>query len=1435
MADDDFQQQLNYKVNVDRSDVYQAINEIEQRAQQSAQSVTAMSSNVLSQIAQMQAGALGTAGMQPGMMGNPMAQMNAMQAAMYAGSTMPFSSQNMIAQDMYQRQVMSMGPSSGFGPAMTTPAGTPTINPFLTPAPASYTLPTGNLQQFGGPGQPNEPPRSRLFFGTGEGSAFNLLFHAGSGMLRRKLFGGTGLGFTNDNLEDPIYRMASRYDQYFAENLYEVGAGMANFAGSTAAGIGGGALANMASARFGLGGLASAGLGLGAGLIASAGFDAASSFISSRNRPYLEGAQDLRDYMAPYVRGTGLGGAFSYRDTLRLQRDLEKQVANDNFFNAGDYRTLINMAGDTGMFQMTGSKDQALKALENMSKSVKTLYALGVKSREQLQAIDLAFNQFGVSAGTDPTRLANLFQTFATSAMSAGMSTTQVAQASAPIAQAAMAQGIGPTAGGILGAQNLAVSGAMFRQGSLSDFDNAYFGGTQGFANALSGGQLSMLRSPVGQAMLAGMFAPGSQVLGSVLNQRNVSPLQAMNGVAGFAGDPLMYAGLMARMPQLTNNLGSELQYQSMQMGISAYKQLGLQLDEDGKINPTRLIALLTTKFNLPPNEALAMVESLQNAPKTAVDIRRSAGEQMSIQAMEGLRHTSLKRFIEKLIERNIDTPIVRGATAARERANDISDYGASLIGRIVSGRNVQDAQELVTGVRQYRISEVDRSLLDAGGRAQKATEARNYAEEMGVSFELAPPDNQRQLSPEVSAALNDSTSRAQIVAALRRSGMTSVTAENVEAVLASGTRYNSEDVTVAAQNSRAFQQVQQGVRQAPGLSAGTRDAVERAALDLYKNQQSRLRDVLSGFRDLNDEAHGDMAQALRGRLRGSVGAIQAAARRDQANKGDALSSFEATGRAIVATMPEVFNRKSYDEVVSDPQLANTLGRYIQAYSAETGDKAGAQVLDAAGDNGEASTNEQLTKYLDSLKSGGERTPFFEMGGAAVGALTGGAAGRVAAGVTGRTVAAAGRYLSGIALRGLFGTAGRWLGGALGTAATPFTAGLGTGTLTIGGALLGGLAGDYAGAYVEGMIGQPNESFSAVVDDDKGKAGGRLTAGINEALLQIMNEGGDGMSYDDLVARVRSSTGFDSADAERMLSEAGLYRGSFAQDRDALREQMGKVAANITGGNGKEGDAKALALMNDARRDPRALLGGMYKARRSINSYLNSAGYRLDEGQMANLEALRGKGVNVISLRKDVEGTDAASLKRAINQLIAVDDGSNKETLNTFLKLTDRAGQDPTEEDAQAAAGLGLASYGAKGVTAANRVQMLRGALVGTTFGGPSLEKATLAAGGVQSTQQLAGIQESIKKQTEVANSLAVLSQQLGKDNDFIKTALKGTVGKVSDTADAETLHGFAKRFGEAVDKFANTVGVGAKPATSNTSGKAPLQPDNTPKTPKSP
>jgi hypothetical protein len=653
---------------------FQALTDAAYRA---ANSLSAISTNSIGQTAQAQGMMNGIPSMPPGM--PPYAAYGAFQAAMYGSQASPFSPQASMARDMFASQMAMMGPGMA-GPGangmvspggIATPFGDATVNPFLRSGAAPYQLPTPVLAGIGSPGQPFDPVRSRFVLGMGTGSAINTAFNMGS-----MAFMG---GMLSDNLEDRIYRRAERMQAYTADNMYQFGLGAVGLGSSfPGAFLGAGVGSGISNALFGGAGRAvfAAAGGLAGGFIAPAALAA----IESRAQPYRQAAQELRDYASPYMRGSRIGGGLTMRETLDMTRDLEKQVAKDQFFTAEDYRTLVGMAGETGAFQFTGDREQALKALENMGKSVKTLFALGVSSRDQLGQISTALNQFGVSAAANPQQLANTFQAFAGMAQSAGMSIPQLTQAVAPAAQMFAAQGIGPLAGAMIAGQNFGLSGAYFRMGG-SAFDNAYFGGAQGFGQSLTNATGSMLRSPLGQFMMASAMAPGSNVMGRLVRGQGTSALDFVNNMGAYAMDPLGYMGQQARMPELTQGLGGIIQPAMIESAIATFRQM---YGTEGPIDSDHFLAFLMS-MGVAENDALAMVKAIARMPELAQDLRRSARDQASIQGLERRRRMSLGRRFEKAVERAVDPMVVGVTTATQAGALNLLDLGARGLSAVVN------------------------------------------------------------------------------------------------------------------------------------------------------------------------------------------------------------------------------------------------------------------------------------------------------------------------------------------------------------------------------------------------------------------------------------------------------------------------------------------------------------------------------------------------------------------------------------------------------------------------------------------------------------------------------------------------------------------------------------------------------------------------------
>lgn len=1412
-------QQINVKMNADPSDVYRAISDVELRAQQASQSVSAMSSNVLNQIAQMQAAGLQVPNQMPM---SPMTQYNAMQSAMYAGTTMPFSPQNMLARDMYQSQIMAMGPSSGFGPAMTTPMGTATINPFQAPGAPSYQLPVAQMQQFGAPGQPGDPTRSRMFFGTGAGSLFNAARQAAFPAVSGLLGYGTGYGFGNDNLEDLMQRNVERQRQYLAENVFTVGSTIGSFGASTAAWSGGQAATGALAGRlFGVGGIARGALGLGGGLGASLIADAAYGHLENRERAYMEGAKDLRDYTAPYVRGSRPGGGMSYKETLGMERDLMHQVGRDNFFNAEDYRTLINMAGETGMFQMTGSKEQALKAVENLGKSVKTLFSLGVKSREQLQAIDVALNQFGVNASTDPTKMANLFQTFAVTAQSAGMSTGQLAQAVAPAAQAAMAQGLGPMAGGMMAAQNFGIAGGLFRSGALGAFDKAYFGGVEGYGNTLTQAQLTMMRSPMGQMMMGGLFAPGSDTMSKLMKGQTLGTMDVLGSMAGHAANPLGYIGMQARLPELTQNLGPQLQTATIGMYVQAYKQMGLPVGEDGRIDPNNFMGfLMSPQIGLPQNEALALVKMLTNAQGAATDIRRSVRDQGINMRMEQLRKPSLRRMFEKWQEHTIDPFAVAMQTGGRELALDATDTGARLFGRML-GRDVKDYQELVTGTRVFDVGE-NADLLDADKRVAAQVKQRKLLQNLGFAREMSLPSKEEQIASDTDRAIEnklgtDESFRAGVVSALNKAGI-DVNDATVTQLLKRG-RGSEREVADVRNASDTFRRMQDRVSTG---DAETKQAVDRVLLAQYRGMQERDKNLITGmnrFDALNDSAK----QAMSSRVASDTKANQ----KYLTGVTSDMDSAAAEERFYqnVADADAKYQGKKVSEIRGDQELAAALG--MDAKAAAAGLREAGGLTAARGLNEKGRVLNQLDAAMQGkdigLDRAGAAASVEELGERLKKARGGSALGHWAR--VGAIGAATGA--------GAWGGAatGGWAGSALGAGLTLVTGGAAAPLApvlaaagTAGGALVGGTLGLAAGVMANAGYESHdlNHGLNKILGGKAVEAGTALRIGSDAALRQLVQ---GTRSYAELVDKLRA-TKLQAPEIDRLLKSANIDEQGYDSVKvfDMLsNRQKAAIGASDMSDTQRTDIQDMITEIN--RGDAGDYLTRTFRSLEQVEAFKANTNYKLNSAQSDKLRGLFGQGI--VDQLNTGSQADLRTAAEAIQRKGL--GGENFKAVQALLGR-DLAGSFGAGDDAALIGKAGFDVDVFRGATAEERTALLRSALVEPVAGKHSTEQDTAKYGtSILSPEMLAAQENALNKQLEVAKAYEKLAADFSEDNtskivvalDKMTSSIGGPGGEASEG----TFAGAVKLFKDAVDTFKTQQPRLAIPTGSPTdnSGKAPM------------
>lgn len=705
----DQQGEIPYKVVIDESDVQRAINSVEQAAARAASSISGLSANVTGAIAN-QAANMGYGPSGPGV-GN--ALMPGLTAHMLGGQNSAYDPRSTLARDVMMQQYAAMGPSAGgMGPGITTPFGDATINVFRQPQAApQFQVPLSYLSSFAPPGQPGDPRRDRLVFGQGEGSLIDMGWMVGGKMTTGRI--------GNDNLEDRMFRNIDRRAQFFAQNLQDVETFMAS---DVAGGFLGGAAGATLGSGFGgpVGGLAG---GIVGGVLGQAAGNLTAATLGQISKPYEQMSQDFRTLTTPFVRGEKLGGGLSYREGFQVQRELAQKLAGDNFFNQQEFGDLINMAGETGVFKFSGNKDQALSAIDKLGESVKTLYALGVKSRDMLSEIDKSLGVFGVNPGQSPGQTANFYQAMAISAQSAGISVSQMTTEVAPAAQLFASQGIGMQAGARIAGLNRGIAGDLFRSGGLGAFENAYYGGAEGYAQKLTTGTAAMLRTPVGQAFTASMMAPGMENLQKAMRGETLDIPDIISGVGNYASNPGKFLGMQMLMPKLTQQLGPEV----LQMGIlntQIQQYRNVTGNATGPINPEEFIGIMSRVNGLSEDEAMAQYDLITNAGKAADGMRRSSRDQYNIARIEAMRSPGIERGLSKFYDRTV------GLFGARVSA-DLGEFNANI------ARNIN---RFLTGTYDYELGGTGSEAIDSPmALRSQSLEAEKFLREVGMSSRPTP------------------------------------------------------------------------------------------------------------------------------------------------------------------------------------------------------------------------------------------------------------------------------------------------------------------------------------------------------------------------------------------------------------------------------------------------------------------------------------------------------------------------------------------------------------------------------------------------------------------------------------------------------------------------------------------------------------------------
>lgn len=609
MADEQNQQTVRYRLTVDQSDVHSSIAEIQGAADRAASSVSAMASNMLSTLRGMTGDSFGIA----------QGAVRDLASMSYANAPRP--------------SMTSMGAS------MVGPTGLPSINLFrpgaygggygyqfpYTPSNAPYFAPP--VSPLLHPNSPVVQAQARNLFSRGDGGFGNI-----GQSLYRLFMQGQGAIAGTSNLDESVYETVSRRSEAFGRNA-------GNFLAGDLPGLG------MMAAGMMMGGPAGLIAGAVGAPLAGMGIRAIEHFA----RPYAEGADIFRERTAPYIQGSRLGPGLSARETVQTQRRLMDMAQHDKYFTAKDYRDIIEMSSESGVFQFTGSQQQAERAIEKMAENVKTLHTLGVKSRDMLKSLDKLMGGMGINIGSDTQSVANVATYAAVTGRMAGIDTATNLERAQMTAQQFASQGLHPAFGGKVGMFNQGMAGGIARSGLGAGFIAAYFGGQEGLADSLNASYGAMARTPFGQMQLLARYGAGMRGPMSINNM--------LGSLGNLAKDPYEFLAQQAFMPMLTKNASAT---DALEMFRD---QLGELKNITGQTDARKLLAVFS-QMN-PGVDIQALALQLAGAGDVSANMRKQIMDQQNMLALESKRALGLDRSVEKFKER-LFAPLASAGTNFR-------------------------------------------------------------------------------------------------------------------------------------------------------------------------------------------------------------------------------------------------------------------------------------------------------------------------------------------------------------------------------------------------------------------------------------------------------------------------------------------------------------------------------------------------------------------------------------------------------------------------------------------------------------------------------------------------------------------------------------------------------------------------------------------------
>lgn len=272
------------------------------------------------------------------------------------------------------------------------------------------------------------------------------------------------------------------------------------------------------------------------------------------------------------------GAGFSAKAARRIDKFIKMSAADDTLFKEGDYREMMRLGIENGMFDYAHSADQYKDVLKKIKKSMTTM--MEVVGSSDFKDIMGEFKRMQ-TLGADPTRFNDVARKEQMFARMAGMSHSAMVDTFGQQGAVTFAsKELSPIQGSLMAMNNAATAVMSQRLGIMDPASMARIGGVSGMAQRMTeGGAVAMnsLRDMIAPALFAGTNK--GMTISQMLNSKNFEQMM-YQGMSEVSSSPQKLAEYRLKGKEMFDKAmegGGDAQLNVLQMGAWWAKKMGLK------------------------------------------------------------------------------------------------------------------------------------------------------------------------------------------------------------------------------------------------------------------------------------------------------------------------------------------------------------------------------------------------------------------------------------------------------------------------------------------------------------------------------------------------------------------------------------------------------------------------------------------------------------------------------------------------------------------------------------------------------------------------------------------------------------------------------------------------------------------------------------------